>query len=482
MLPYFGKLSTTSVPYLDLYVGLNEINVTLHVVMFETSKRPVLEGNEIDTSTSCLSYGPVFHTDLTPTNLLHLAKLCYVRTLTPVGNYGDEGLSDDLYGEIDLADPDELVAKAVDELPRKVGGVLGIRDIINIGIGTHDERYLPFFTLMVDYEDYTGTTQTSKVCLLLSTTLDFLFENELESEIWDCRPLCVYSDVAGFSNFRFDDANDSDLIEDVWNCLRGKMLDDPVGWLEDVKTLESLKRPDVLQENYGDETVPPSSELTINEVQLEWRSCEKGANYLNMVVQVEVFGGQGDDVKRKMSIHAAIIELGVPLKSSDLEYPTCLLMFGEGAHSKLTPPILKNVTKVCYTMTRNNELRGKATSGRSAVMAILTDGGYKISDNIETSISLNDPGNRMNEVLKALRTKPGKVTRVKDLFTLYVPNKVIGEEEPILKYTVDYEDYEGNQYISKTVCLLMSDTMDALLEMGVDAIPFIWECEPLADY
>ncbi|OXA36685.1 hypothetical protein Fcan01_28556 [Folsomia candida] len=319
MLPYFGKLSTTSVPYLDLYVGLNEINVTLHVVMFETSKRPVLEGNEIDTSTSCLSYGPVFHTDLTPTNLLHLAKLCYVRTLTPVGNYGDEGLSDDLYGEIDLADPDELVAKAVDELPRKVGGVLGIRDIINIGIGTHDERYLPFFTLMVDYEDYTGTTQTSKVCLLLSTTLDFLFENELESEIWDCRPLCVYSDVAGFSNFRFDDANDSDLIEDVWNCLRGKMLDDPVGWLEDVKTLESLKRPDVLQENYGDETVPPSSELTINEVQLEWRSCEKGANYLNMVVQVEVFGGQGDDVKRKMSIHAAIIELGVPLKSSDLE-------------------------------------------------------------------------------------------------------------------------------------------------------------------
>ncbi|XP_035700405.1 uncharacterized protein LOC118433004 [Folsomia candida] len=195
--------------------------------------------------------GPVFHTDLTPTNLLHLAKLCYVRTLTPVGNYGDEGLSDDLYGEIDLADPDELVAKAVDELPRKVGGVLGIRDIINIGIGTHDERYLPFFTLMVDYEDYTGTTQTSKVCLLLSTTLDFLFENELESEIWDCRPY-------------------------VWNCLRGKMLDDPVGWLEDVKTLESLKRPDVLQETMVTK-VPPSSELTINEVQLEWRSCEKGA-------------------------------------------------------------------------------------------------------------------------------------------------------------------------------------------------------------
>ncbi|OXA36684.1 hypothetical protein Fcan01_28555 [Folsomia candida] len=228
------EIVNTSVPYLDLYVGLNEINVTLHVVMFETSKRPVLEGNEIDTSTSCLSYGPVFHTDLTPTNLLHLAKLCYVRTLTPVGNYGDEGLSDDLYGEIDLADPDELVAKAVDELP----------------------------------ENWRGTTQTSKVCLLLSTTLDFLFENELESEIWIVAPY-------------------------VWNCLRGKMLDDPVGWLEDVKTLESLKRPDVLQENYGDETVPPSSELTINEVQLEWRSCEKGANYLNMVVQVEVFEAKG---------------------------------------------------------------------------------------------------------------------------------------------------------------------------------------------
>ncbi|OXA39542.1 hypothetical protein Fcan01_25604 [Folsomia candida] len=279
------KLSTTSVPYLDLYVGLNEINVTLHVVMFETSKRPVLEGMRLTRARVASLNGPVFHTDLTPTNLLHLAKLCYVRTLTPVGNYGDEGLSDDLYGEIDLADPDELVAKAVDELPRKVGGVLGIRDIINIGIGTHDERYLPFFTLMVDYEDYTGTTQTSKVCLLLSTT-----------------------DVAGFSNFRFDDANDSDLIEDVWNCLRGKMLDDPVGWLEDVKTLESLKRPDVLQETMVTK-VPPSSELTINE----------GPNYLNMVVQVEVFGGQGDDVKRKMSIHAAIIELGVPLKSSDLE-------------------------------------------------------------------------------------------------------------------------------------------------------------------
>lgn len=44
------KLSTTSVPYLDLYVGLNEINVTLHVVMFETSKRPVLEGNEVITN------------------------------------------------------------------------------------------------------------------------------------------------------------------------------------------------------------------------------------------------------------------------------------------------------------------------------------------------------------------------------------------------------------------------------------------------
>lgn len=41
------KLSTASVPFLDYYVYLNEINVTLHVVIFETSKPPVLEENEV---------------------------------------------------------------------------------------------------------------------------------------------------------------------------------------------------------------------------------------------------------------------------------------------------------------------------------------------------------------------------------------------------------------------------------------------------
>ncbi|XP_035700428.1 uncharacterized protein LOC118433014 [Folsomia candida] len=410
------KLSTASVPFLDYYVYLNEINVTLHVVIFETSKPPVLEENEIDTS--CLSYGPTAHTDLTPTHLMHLAEACYVKIFTSAENYDDDvrfNLDDDVHAEIDLADPAELVAQAIDGLPRKVGGVLGIRDMIKIGIGNHDERYLPLFTLIVDYEDYTGTIQTSKVCFLLSTTLEFLFENELKPEIWDCRPMCVYNDVAGFSNFRFDDADDSNLVDNVWDCLRQRVLDDPVGWLENLKVMEELKGQGVPQENVGDDAVP--SELTVDEVHLEWRPCEKGANYLDMVVQVEESRNQGDGSKRKMSIHGAIIELGVPMNKPDLEYPTCLFIFEEGVHSKLTPHILTNVTKVCYTIMRNNELQGKTSGERSAIMATLTEEGYRISDKVETAVSLSDPQDRMNEVLSTLRTKPGKVTRVKDLFT-----------------------------------------------------------------
>ncbi|XP_035701846.1 uncharacterized protein LOC118433728 [Folsomia candida] len=424
------KLSTASVPYLDFNVSLNEINTTLHIFMFKMSKPPVLEENEIDTS--CLKYGPSAHTDLTPTHLISLVKVCCIKLF-----YRDEiRLNLDDPPEIDLADPDELVLTAIDELPRKVGGVLGIRDVIrrDIGIGNHDERYLPLFTMMVDYEDYTGATQTSKVCFPISTRLEFLIENELEPEIWDCRPMCVYTDVAEFSNFRFDDADDSDLIENVWDCLRQRVLDDPVAWLEDLKVMAELKG-----------LVSPT-ELTVNDVQLEWRPCEKGSNYLDMVVQVEEFGNEGDKIRRKMRIHAAIIELGVPLRNPDLEYPTCLFMFDDDDQSKLTP-ILITVTKMCYTIMRDKELGGDLGGVPIAVMANLTNEGYKTSGKIETSISLNDPGNRMTEVLNALRRKPGKVTRVKDLFTLYIPNQVSGEDEPILKYTVDYEDYEGYIHI-----------------------------------
>lgn len=66
---------------------------------------------------------------------------------------------------------------------------------------------------------------------------------------------------------------------------------------------------------------------------------------------------------------------------------------------------------------RNNELQGKTSGERSAIMATLTEEGYRISDKVETAVSLSDPQDRMNEVLSTLRTKPGKVTRVKDLFT-----------------------------------------------------------------
>ncbi|OXA37323.1 hypothetical protein Fcan01_27894 [Folsomia candida] len=320
-----------------------------------------------------------------------------------------------------------------------------------------------------------GTLKSSKVCLLDELTFEFLVDNGLDLKIWDCRPMGIYEDAVELSELRFDNEHDLEFIADVWNCIRSNVLDDPVKWVETLEIMEEMK---IRHLSTKDSTVLPYFELHILDVQLNWTVGQKGILYLDLVIYFEQMEDGG--VSSMNIIHAAIIDLGPPKEDSYIEgHPTCLCFLGEHAHTKLTPLVLSNVTKMCYRKIKANQVQEKIWK-EVVIVTDLTDQGVRITDQAYTKTTLIDPENLVAAGLNDLPDKPGKLIAIKDAFTIFVTDKVSGVEKPIFKYVVDYEDYEGSLRFSKTVCLMLTSTMETLRTQHEFSL--IWECDVLTHY